>query len=52
VIPASETAWASRELGKADHIALVTPLMEHVEVSHSAGLGEKLALVRFIAQML
>jgi pimeloyl-ACP methyl ester carboxylesterase len=52
VIPASETAWASAELGSADHIALVTPLMEHVEVNRPAGLGDKLALLRFIAQML
>jgi dienelactone hydrolase len=52
VIPSSEAAWASAELGNADHIALVTPLMEHVEVNKSAGLGDKLALLRFIAQML
>jgi dienelactone hydrolase len=52
VIPASETEWASAELGGADHMALVTPLMEHVEVNKPAGLGEKLALLRFIAQML
>jgi len=54
VIPASETEWAGAELdaGKADHIALVTPLMEHVEVSHSAGIGDKVALLRFIAQLL
>jgi dienelactone hydrolase len=52
VIPASETEWAGVELGKADHIALVSPLIEHVEVSKAAGLGDKLALLRFIAQML
>jgi len=52
VIPASETEWAGAELGRADHIALVSPLIEHVEVSRSAGLGDKLALLRFIAQML
>ena len=52
VIPPSEVQWASAELGKADHIALVTPLMEHVEVNKAAGLGDKLALLRFIAQML
>ena len=52
VIPASETAWASAELGPADHMALVTPLMEHVEVNKPAGLGDKLALLRFIAQMM
>ncbi|HMF40889.1 MAG TPA: hypothetical protein VKQ32_09345 [Polyangia bacterium] len=52
VIPASETEWAGAELGAADHIALVTPLMEHVEVSRSAGIGDKVALLRFIAQIL
>ena len=52
VIPASETAWAGAELGGADHIALVSPLIEHVEVSRSAGIRDKLALLRFIAQML
>ena len=52
VIPPSETEWAAAELGKADHIALVTPLMEHVEVNKPAGVGEKLALLRFIAQLL
>jgi len=52
VIPASETEWAGAELGKADHIALVSPLIEHVEVSRPAALGDKLALLRFIAQML
>jgi dienelactone hydrolase len=52
VIPASEAEWASAELGKAEHITLVTPLMEHVEVNKPAGVGDKLALLRFIAQML
>jgi dienelactone hydrolase len=52
VIPPSETEWASAELGKAEHIALITPLMEHVEVNKSAGVGDKVALLRFIAQML
>ena len=40
-------SWAT-----ADHIALVTPLMEHVEVNKPAGVGDKLALLRFIAQLL
>jgi hypothetical protein len=52
VIPASETEWAGTELGSADHIALVSPLLEHVEVSKPASIGDKLALVRFIAQLL
>jgi len=33
-------------------MALVTPLMEHVEVNKPAGFGDKLALLRFIAQMM
>ena len=52
VIPASEAEWASGELGSADHLTLITPLMEHVEVNKPAGVGDKLALLRFIAQML
>jgi dienelactone hydrolase len=52
VIPPSETDWASRELGAAEHIALVSPLLEHVEVNGTAGLGDKLALVHLIAQLL
>jgi dienelactone hydrolase len=52
VIPPSETEWAAAELGAADHIALVTPLMEHVEVNKTAGITDKLALLRFIAQLL
>jgi dienelactone hydrolase len=54
VIPPSETEWAGAELGQgnADHIALVSPLIEHVEVNRTAGFGDKLALLRFIAQLL
>jgi len=52
VILASETEWAGAELGSAEHIALVSPLIEHVEVSKPASLGDKVALLRFIAQML
>jgi len=52
VIPPSEAQWASAELGSADHITLITPLMEHVEVNKPAGIGDRLALLRFIAQML
>ena len=52
VIPPAETEWAARELGDAPHVALVTPLIEHVEVNGEAGIGDKLALLRFIANML
>jgi len=52
VIPASESEWAAAELGAADHDLLVTPLIEHVEVNRAATLGDKAALVRFIAHWL
>ena len=52
VIPPSETEWAERELGQAPHLALVSPLLEHVEVNGTAGLREEVALVDFMARML
>jgi dienelactone hydrolase len=52
VIPASETEWASRELGTRNHAALVSPLLEHVEVNGTAGLLERALLVDFMARML
>jgi dienelactone hydrolase len=52
VIPPSEAEWAAAELGPADHALLVSPLLEHVEVNHAAGLTDELAMVRFIARML
>ena len=52
VIPPSESDFAALELGSRPHDALVSPLLEHVSVAGSAGLGEKLALVRFMAHML
>ena len=55
VIPSAETDWAARELGDAPHVALVTPLIEHVEVNGQAGIAgiaDKLALLRFIANIL
>jgi dienelactone hydrolase len=52
VIPPSETVWASRELTGHEHVALVSPLLEHVEVSKTAGLADQVALVDFMAQML
>ncbi|HYQ16443.1 MAG TPA: hypothetical protein VEQ58_11820 [Polyangiaceae bacterium] len=52
VIPPSETDAANLELGGAEHQALVSPLLEHVEVSKTAGLGDKLALVSFMAKLL
>jgi dienelactone hydrolase len=49
VIPPSESDWAAQELGPHPHRLLVTPLIEHVEVSKPASFTEKLALVRFMA---
>jgi pimeloyl-ACP methyl ester carboxylesterase len=52
VIPPSETDSAGFELSAAEHQALVSPLIEHVEVAHGASYGDKLALVSFMAHML
>lgn len=52
VIPPSETDAAHLELAGADHRALVTPLIEHVEVSKTATLSDKLALMTFMAKLL
>jgi dienelactone hydrolase len=52
VIPPSETDAAHLELGAAEHQALVSPLLEHVEVSKTAGFSDKLALVAFMAEIL
>lgn len=54
VIPSSETDAANLELdgAGAGHSALVSPLLEHVEVSKAAGLADKLALVSFMAKVL
>ena len=52
VIPPSETEWADRELEGTRHRALVSPLLEHVEVRQNAGLGDELALVDFMSQLL
>lgn len=51
VIPPSEADFAGLELGSHRHEVLVTPLIEHVEVSRAATWYEKLALVRFMANL-
>jgi dienelactone hydrolase len=51
VIPPSETAWGDHELATTPHDALVSPLIEHVEVSGTVGLGEKLRLVAFMTHL-
>jgi dienelactone hydrolase len=51
VIPPSEADFASLELGSHHHDILVTPLIEHVEVSRTATWYDKLALVNFMAHL-
>jgi len=52
VIPPSEVDWASLELESADHRALVTPLLDHVEVSREATFSDRFALVQFMSNIL
>jgi hypothetical protein len=52
VIPPTEVAWGDRELDGLPHRAVVTPLIEHVEVNKSATLLDKLTLVDFMASLL
>lgn len=52
VIPPSETEWAALELHEQPHRALVSPLLEHVEVNRQAGLGDSWALLRFMTHLL
>ncbi|MFO0564956.1 MAG: hypothetical protein U0263_04795 [Polyangiaceae bacterium] len=52
MIPASEAEWADRELGGLPHSALVSPLLEHVEVDERGRLSDELALVELFSRML
>lgn len=52
VIPPSETEWAALELGERRHRALVTPLIQHVEVTEAAGWLDQWRLLEFMAQLL
>ncbi|HEX6276692.1 MAG TPA: hypothetical protein VFZ53_26800 [Polyangiaceae bacterium] len=52
VIPPSEVEWAALELRSHPHVALVTPLLEHVSVAGNVGWDERLALVRFISRIM
>jgi dienelactone hydrolase len=52
VIPPEETLWAALELGAHPHLAVVTPLIEHVEMSRRPKFRDQLALVDFMAQLL
>jgi dienelactone hydrolase len=51
VIPSSETDWADLELGAREHRALVSPILEHVEVSHEASFVEMFELVDFVSRL-
>jgi dienelactone hydrolase len=52
VIPPSETDWAARELRGSWHRALVSPLLDHVEISRTARLKDELALIDFMSELL
>jgi pimeloyl-ACP methyl ester carboxylesterase len=52
VIPPSETVAADLELRGTEHDALVSPLLEHVEVGKATGLADEFALVSFLSKML
>ena len=64
VIPPSETEWAAAELRTVRGVAwqapppigsgrvLITTLFQHVSVERAPNLGEKLALLDFIAQLM
>jgi dienelactone hydrolase len=51
VIPASETSFADLELGRERHAALISPLIEHVEVGQSRSLADQLALLAFLSHL-
>ena len=52
VIPPEETTWADAELGAHEHVALVSPLIEHVEISGQPTVSDQWALVRFMSRLL
>ena len=52
VIPPEETAWADKELGERPHRALITPLIEHVELDANFRIGDALDLVDFMASLI
>ncbi|MGC4086947.1 MAG: hypothetical protein QM756_03415 [Polyangiaceae bacterium] len=51
VIPPSEASFAELELGQSAHAALISPLIEHVEVGGDASLSDKLSLLTFMAHL-
>jgi dienelactone hydrolase len=54
VIPPEETTWGGLELEHEHHphVALVTPLIEHVEMSKKPSARDQIALVSFMAKLL
>jgi dienelactone hydrolase len=52
VIPPEETMWADTELRGVTHLALVTPLLEHVELSSESSVRDAFRLVDFVARLL
>lgn len=52
VIPPEETAWAARELASRPHRALVTPLLEHVNLGSTSALADAAELVDFMSLLL
>jgi dienelactone hydrolase len=53
VIPAAETEWLAKDVPKADLKAeLISPALIHVSMEETVTLGEKWALVDFLAQVL
>lgn len=52
VIPPAEAAWAREELRGQPHRVLVTPLLDHVEVSKEASRWDELELVELMARLL
>jgi pimeloyl-ACP methyl ester carboxylesterase len=52
VIPPEETAWADKELGQRPHLALITPLIEHVELDKHFRFADAFDLVEFMANLI
>jgi len=52
VIPPEETVWAGREVEGRPHLALVSPLIEHVEIGGAPTFGDQWSLVHFMSRLL
>ena len=53
IIPATEILWLERDVPKENLVsALVSPAIGHVEIGSKVSLGEKLALVNWMAAMI